>query len=87
MTQKQVYQLTAHAEHVVEARELRPEWLEQVVTQPQKSEVDRTDETLIHHLGTIAAYDGRVLRVVLNKRAKIPLIVTAYFDRNLKGKL
>lgn len=87
MTERQVYGLTAHAKEVTEARGIRPVWLEQVVTHPQKSEPDRTDKTLTHHLGKITEYDGRVLRVVLSKRTKTPLIVTAYFDRTLKGKL
>ncbi len=54
---------------------------------PARTHVDPDDLALQNYLAPIAAFDFRVLRVVM-KRGTIPsLVITTYFDRTMKGKL
>jgi len=41
----------------------------------------------IHYLARITEYGNRVLRVILDPRGQPPCVVTAFFDRRMKGKL
>ncbi len=54
---------------------------------PDRREIDRVDPTLRHALKRIDAVEGRVLGVVYNPAVNPPLIVTAFLDRSMKGKL
>ena len=80
------FSLTSHAEVVVLERNIDLIWIEQVLKDPVKTESDDTDPELRHSLGVIIEYRNRVLRVV-HTRAEPTKIITAYFDRSLKGKL
>ncbi len=43
--------------------------------------------TLTHALRAIPEFGDRVLRVIYNRTKHPPHIVTAFFDRSMKGKL
>lgn len=78
---------TKHAEVVMAARGIKDEWITYALKNPAKTHDDPNDPALQHHLAPIAGFDFRVLRVV-TKRGTIPsLVITAYFDRTVKGKL
>ena len=81
------FSLSTHAEFVIKERAIKREWLEKVVAAPDKTELDKDDPALKHALGRISEHEGRVLRVVYNDSVTPVRIVTAYFDRAMKGKL
>jgi hypothetical protein len=81
------YKLSQHARDVLEEREIPVAWLERVLNSPQRVEADADDAKLEHRLGRIREHGNRVLRVVVNKSARPPRIVTLYFDRTMRNKL
>ena len=81
------YKLTQHAIDVLQERNISIEWVKRVVSKPTMVKSDIVDDTLEHRLGEIVECDNRVLRVVVNARVQPIRIVTAYFDRAMKGKL
>ena len=81
------YELTDHAKKVITERNIKLEWIERVISSPQKVENDPDDLELEHAMGKIREYRNRVLRVIYNKVTVPQRIVTVYFDRSLKGKL
>jgi hypothetical protein len=68
-------------------REILEEWVERVLTNPERTEPNTTDPLLRHALGRIPERDDRVLRVVYNETVRPWRVVTAYFDRTMRGKL
>ncbi len=54
---------------------------------PSKTHPDPEDPALEHHLAPISAFGFRVLRVVYKRGTVPPLVITAFFDRAMKGKL
>lgn len=76
---------TAHAIVVMAERGIRREWVERVLTRPHQVQADRGDPSLQHATGPIAEHNDRVLRVVYNWHASPWRVVTAYFDRTLRG--
>jgi hypothetical protein len=50
-------------------------------------EGDRDLPNLKHRLGAIEEYGGRVLRVIIDVDVEPVRVVTAYFDRTMRGKL
>lgn len=82
-----MYSATKHAAEVIAARKIEDEWIRLALQLPAKTHVDDADPTLEHRLAPIAAYGFRVLRVIYKKGTIPPLVVTAYFDRTMKGKL
>jgi hypothetical protein len=81
------YRLTQHAKDVLEEREIPAEWLERVLSSPQRIEPDPDDSELEHSLGCITEFGDRVLRVVVNKTVRPVVVVTVYFDRTMRNKL
>ena len=82
--------LSSHAVLAISARGLDLAWIESCMASPDRRELDRVDPTLRHVLKRIDAAEGRVLRVVYNPTPTPlgpPLIVTAFLDRSMKGKL
>ena len=61
--------------------------MERALNAPGKTEADKDDPQLIHHLARIAEHGNRFLRVVFNNQVSPVLVVTVYFDRKLKGNL
>lgn len=81
------YTLSRHAETAIREREIQVEWLRDTLAEPHAVEPDSDDPQLFHALRPIEAFGGRVLRVVYNHTRNPPHIVTAYFDRTMKGRL
>jgi hypothetical protein len=82
------YELTAHAQESLNKRNnIRLEWLERVLEQPQLVEADAVDSALEHRLGRIDEFDRRVLRVILNSQVEPVRVITVFFDRAMRGKL
>jgi hypothetical protein len=81
------YVLSQHAQTRLAERKIEAAWLEQAITNPQRTEPDPDDPGLEHRLATIAERDYRVLRVVCDPRQTPLKIVTLHFDRSMKGKL
>ena len=79
--------LTLHAMGVIEERQIALEWIARVVAEPALLLADQTDPSLVHAFGRGPEREGRVLRVVYNPGADYVLVVTAFFDRSMKGKL
>jgi len=82
-----MFDTTKHAAAVIAARGIKTEWIAYALQSPSKTQPDEEDSALEHHLAPIAAFDFRVLRVVYKKGTVPPLVITAYFDRTMKGKL
>ena len=87
MPEKIHFELTAHAIAVMAERQIPLAWVERVLMGPEHIEPDRIDTDLRHALGRIPERDDRILRVVYNKSTKPWRVVTAYFDRAMRGKL
>lgn len=81
------YRLTEHARDALAKRGIRIDWLERVMASPQRIEADSNDPALEHRMAAISEHGDRVLRVIVNIRNTPERVVTAYFDRTMKGKL
>jgi hypothetical protein len=81
------YELSEHAASRMRERKIKTAWLEKVITNPQRKEVDPDDPGMEHRLPAIAERDYRVLRVVCDPRQRPLKIITIHFDRSMKGKL
>jgi hypothetical protein len=79
--------LSAHAKTVIGERSIRIEWVERVLSKPDKTEPDGDDPDLMHALGRIPERDDRVRRVVYNASTNPVRIVTAYFDWAMTNEL
>ena len=82
-----IYTLSTHAVDTIRERKIRPEWIDIAMANPTLTEPDAEDSTLMHALRAIPEYGDRVLRVIYNRTKQPPHIVTAFFDRGMKGKL
>ena len=85
MSGKIDYELSAHA--ATAEREILETWVVRVLSSPERVEPDAADPLLRHTLGRISERDDRVLRVVYNEVVHPWRVVTAYFDRGMRGKL
>jgi len=82
------YELSEHAKESLRKRSnIRLQWLEQALSAPQLCESDPVDSELEHRLLRIDAFDGRVLRVIVNKTVHPVRVITVFFDRSMRGKL
>lgn len=81
------YFLSSHAERVIRERNIQTEWIEETFLYPDKLELDTYDHQLEHKLKIIKEFDNRVLRIIYNKSTEPVVIVTAFFDRRMKGKI
>lgn len=79
--------LSSHAQVVIDARGIELPWIIDAIDQPALSHPDADDPTLTHALRPVPQRDSRVLRVVYNHTQDPPHVVTAYFDRAMRGKL
>jgi hypothetical protein len=81
------YTLSTHAMTTIRERNIRAEWIVATLLAPTTTESDPDDPTLIHALRVIPEFGERVLRVIYNQVKQPPHVVTAFFDRGMKGKL
>ncbi|MEW6292312.1 MAG: DUF4258 domain-containing protein [Pseudomonadota bacterium] len=82
-----MFYTTKHAAAVIAARNIKPEWIESALTVPALVQQDADDAELEHRLAAIADNGNRVLRVVVKLDTQPATVITAYFDRAMKGKL
>lgn len=80
------YELTQHAKDVIKERGILMRWVESTIKHPHRT-TSTTSDGLEHRLAVIPDYGGRVLRVIINQRKSPIRVVTAFFDRSMKGKL
>lgn len=81
------YVLSEHAETTIREREIAREWIDDAMNASDLQLPHESDETLRYALKRIPDFGDRVLRVIYNATTEPPVIVTAYFDRTMKGKL
>ena len=77
--------LTGHAQDVLIERALSAHWVWSTIETPDK--MWQGNEGNIHYAKIIAERDSRVLHVVVNDNVSPKRVVTAFFDRRLRGKL
>jgi len=82
-----MYDLTKHAQKVLEERKITIEWIERTLFQPELILSDPDDDSLERCFRCIPEFDNRVLRVIVNKTVDPPRVVSVFFDRQMKGKL
>ena len=80
------YVLTEHAKVVLAERGIPISWVERVLARPQRTVVDGTDPELRHAIALIPEHGDRYLRVIYNSNVTPWRVVTAYFDRRLRGE-
>ena len=68
-------------------RKIETAWLEQAITQPQRTQPDEDDPGMEHRLVAIPEKEYRVLRVVCDPRVTPLKVVTVHFDRSMKDKI
>ncbi len=76
--------LSAHAEDMLEVRDIDPAWVADTVVEPTTTTVDPRDPTLTRSFRAIPEAAGRVLRVVHRPFGADIMVVTAHFDRGAK---
>ena len=81
------YELSDHAARRIHERKIEPRWIEMTLSEPDRWEEDGIDPAVSHALKRIAEMDNRVLRVVYNATTVPVRIISAHFDRRMKGKL
>jgi hypothetical protein len=79
--------MTRHAMQVLEIRRIPIEWMERALFEPLRVEFCEDDPELERRYVVIPEFGNRVLRVVVNKVALPPCVVSVYFDRTKRGKL
>ena len=80
-------ELTKHARDRLSAREISMEWVQRVLEHPAVVEPDAEDIELEHRMGRIRENGDRVLRVLIKKNTSPVRVITAFFDRTMRGKL
>ena len=81
------HEFTEHAKRALDRRRIRNEWVETALASPERTEPDKVDAALEHRLVRIPDYGDRVLRVIVNLSVDPQRVVTAFFDRTMRGKL
>ena len=81
------FELTKHAQKVLEEREIPMEWMERTLSAPELVMPDPDDATVERRFRRIPEFGGRVLRVAVNTAVEPLRVVSVFFDRKMKGKL
>jgi len=76
------YVLSKHALDVMGARGIKEEWVDRTVETSSLKVIKAANE--VHLFLTIYEHESRCLKVVINPISMI--VVTAYFDRNMRKK-
>lgn len=82
-----MFELTKHAFDVLKERNIPEEYISRVLENPGLRMDDRDDPELEHYLAMIVEKGDRILRVIVTKNSSPLRIVTAFFDRSMRGKL
>lgn len=81
------YIFTIHAKLVILERNINYNDICTVIENPDLISDDSFDDDLEHRLKKIVHNSNRVLRVIVKRRSNPLLIITAYYDRTMRGKL
>jgi hypothetical protein len=81
------YELSDHAARRIFERKIEPRWIAATLSEPDRQEQDAIDPTASHAFRRIAEMDNRVLRVVYNTTTIPVRVISAFFERRMKGKL
>jgi hypothetical protein len=81
------FELTRHAEDAPVRRKIEKDWVNRVLSFPQRIVPDAADPMLEHRLAKIPECDNRVLPVIINPHTEPIRVVTLFFDRKIRGKL
>ena len=83
-----LYVLTDHVKQRIAERDIKIEWVEKAVFNPDRLEISKkAPDSQLEALAIIPEFGNRVLRVIYDHTGAIPVIITVYFDRKMKGKL
>ena len=72
---------TRHAEEAIAARGIALDWIEAAINAPDRVEPDPRDPACTRSYKSIAALNGRVLRVVHRPDGDDILVITVHLDR------
>jgi hypothetical protein len=78
-------EFSQHAREGISERQILEEWVIRAILQPKLVWPHPEDEELKSYFVEIPENENRVLRVVFNEASA--RVVTAYFDRTMRGKL
>ena len=81
------FELTQHAQKVLAERGILMEWVELTLSAPELRLPDPADTAVERCYRKIPEHGGRVLRVAVNNTVEPARIVSAFFDRKMKGKV
>ena len=81
-----VYQLTSHAAAAALKRKIDMAWIERALAEPDWTQTDPAKPGVMHAFLRIAERNHRVLRVVYNPTVHPVRVITACFDRRLRGR-
>ncbi len=76
------YHLSQHAQDVIENRNIKGVWIDQVLNTP--SLIEKVAENEVCYFAQIESFENRCLKVVYNPQKK--LVITVYFDRGMRKK-
>ena len=79
--------LTAHARQVMAERDIPLDWVQRTVDAPALRSRDPYDEEVERFYLPIAERGNRVLRVAVNVTSDPWRVVSAFFDRSMRGEL
>ncbi len=81
------YRMTLHAAEMLATRGIDDAALAAVLDKPDVVRQDRSDESLENWYKVLPDYEGRVLKAVVRKEGDTMVVVTAYFDRSMRGRI
>jgi hypothetical protein len=81
------FEISDHAREVLQERGIELAWVTRVIRLPIRTHPDLLDPNALHALAKIPEFGDRVLRVIYNPTVQPWRIVTAFFDRRMKGRL
>ena len=74
--------LTKHAAEAMQRRNIAIEWVEATLNAPDFTEADPRHPERIRSYKAIAAFGGRILRVVHRRDGRDMIVITVHFDRS-----
>ena len=80
-------EFSEHAVRAMEERRILEEWVVRAVQEPILRAPDLNDSEIERFYCKIPEKEGRVLRVAVNIHVAPWRVVSAFFDRTMKGKL
>ena len=80
-------EFTKHAIQVMAERGISVEWVARAIAEPALRISDPHDPQVERFFHRIPEQDNRVLRVVVNTHVTPWRVVSAFFDRSMRGKL